>query len=107
MPESGWGGLSVIGVNLPPIEVSEIKEENLLPETRNFRESQLRSFASKGETLIGRYLAHESAAPGMLHTFEELFKAYKGYFSEEEYKNMMKYFRAHIPEEPELRGVEE
>ncbi len=105
--ENAFNTLGEKVFNLQPIEVSEINEEELLPETRNFRESQLRSFASKGEPLVGRYAAQESAAPGMLHTFEELFKAYRGYFTEEEYKNMMKYFRAHIPEELELQGVED
>ncbi len=93
---------------IPPIDIPDIDPNTLLPEARQFRESQEKSFEDKGNKLIGRYLAHEKAAPDMLYVIEDLFKAYKGYFSEEEYKEMTQYFRAHIPESREEKsGVED
>jgi hypothetical protein len=104
-------GERVFGV--PPMKVIDAeKSPHIIDEARSFRQKQddlyhLSEQEIDNEEMTGRYLAHERAASKMLRSFENLFKAYEGYFSEEEYVEMTEYFRAHIHESEEELGVED
>ncbi len=102
-------GRRVFGVSDSSI-VEAKKSEFLVDEVNEFRKKQdeiykLSNEQVGNEEITGRYFAHEKAAVKMLGVFKQLFVAYKHYFNDSEYKEMMQYFDAHIPEGKS--GVEE
>ena len=93
---------------LPNFDILKIDPSLLLPATINFRKSQNKALnpSANYEELLGRLTAHEGAADKMLINFRLLFEAFKGYYSEDEFKKVIKYFDEHRDDEKEGGDVE-
>ncbi len=100
-------GTIVYGV--PPITISDSKNSPFLTdEVRQFRKTQEKLFRSSYPTMTGCLLAHEAAADQMLINFRNtIFEPYSGYYTESEYKTLMKYYDAHRDDSKEEGNVEE
>jgi hypothetical protein len=94
---------------IPKITIADAKySPYLLAEAEEFRETQKRLFRSSYPTMTGCLLAHEGAADDMLINFKKfIFNPYRGYYTEEQFKKLIKYYDAHRDDSQEEGNVEE
>lgn len=93
---------------LPNFDILKIDPTLLLPATINFRKSQNKALTPSAnyEELLGRLTAHEGAADNMLINFRPIFDSLKGYYTEDEFKKVIKYFDEHRDNSKEGGDVE-
>jgi hypothetical protein len=94
--------------NLNPIKIKDADtSDDILRKTVEFGETQKWLFGSSYQRMTGCLLAHEGAADDMLENFRKsLFNPYSGYYTEKQFKDLMRYFDAHRDDSKEGGDVE-
>jgi hypothetical protein len=83
--------------DLDPISIQDLKESILITlEVKEYCEMKVKIFLGSYAKINGNMWAHEYAADDMLKIFREaFFEPYKSHYTEDEYKELMKFFDAH------------
>jgi hypothetical protein len=94
--------------DLDPISIQDLKTSILItPEVKEYCEMKVKIFLGSYAKINGNMWAHEGAADNMLTNFREAyFEPYKSHYTEDEYKELMKFFDAHRDDSVEGGDVE-
>jgi len=94
--------------DLDPIAIQDLKTSILItPEVKEYCEMKEEIFRKSYPHIAGNMWAHEYAADDMLTNFREAyFEPYKSHYTEDEYKELMKFFDAHRDDSVEGGDVE-
>ncbi len=107
--EDSHNRLGTIVFGVPEIKLRDAKHSPfLLPEALSFRRTQSQLFSSSYPTMTGCLLAHERMADDMLINFRKsIFEPNRGYFTESEFKKLVRYYDAHRDDSKDNANVEE
>ena len=94
--------------DIDPITIQDLKTSILItPEVKEYCEMKEEIFRKSYPHIAGNMWAHEYLADDMLTKFREAyFEPYKSHYTEDEYKELMKFFDAHRDDSVEGGDVE-